>query len=73
MFPPKGAFPPWDAQQRYSLGNLRLFHEFKGEGKRMEVNLDDTLAAVLNHQKPKTTVPGVPTFFVQLKNSGATV
>jgi tetratricopeptide (TPR) repeat protein len=67
MFPPKGAYPPWDTKQEYNLSNLSLFHEFKGADKRVEVNLDDTLASVLNHQKPKATVPGVPTFFVNLK------
>lgn len=79
MFPPKAASPPWDTNKKYTLNNISVWIDLRGNdvpanstqeedvANRVLVNPNQSLASILSNQKlakKKYVIPGIPTFLI---------
>jgi len=79
MFPPKAASPPWDTNKKYTLNNISVWIDLRGNdvpanstqeedlANRILVNPNHSLASILSNQKlskKKYVIPGIPTFLI---------
>nr|XP_006133542.1 tetratricopeptide repeat protein 4 isoform X1 [Pelodiscus sinensis] len=60
--------PPWDLERKYHPGNLELYFEDEAREEMYQLNTQNTLLQVLQHQRYFVKA-GTPTFFVLVKHS----
>lgn len=60
--------PPWDSERKYQPQNLQLFFEDPEQGNLYQVNLENSLLNVLQHQRCLVKA-GTPSFIVLVSGS----